>query len=186
VTRLEKLVRQVHIVGMAAPLGASPVLVVATIKRDHDHLDVVPIPDEAWLLADPADVIDALRIGKGQPPMSDVLGLLFTAEAWLVEMAGKSKAEVDRLTKRAGRHELYLEPDRISIRTTVGLGPDDEFHQLVQRHDETGYTDVVAEGVGKGDESRDFVVQRLLTAAIPAALRNLMGRIEASMAEADG
>jgi hypothetical protein len=176
---LERLVWKLHATAMDER-NASPSLIMVTKHADHNHLESVHIDDDTWDQHDPASIIDALSINEAHAPAAgNVLGVLFSGEAWLVETNNKPPAEVDRLMRQATGRRLYREPDRISIRTTVGVGPDEEFYQLIQRHDQNFVTDVVAEAVAA--EETEYVMQQLRSSAIPAALRHLLARVEAHL-----
>jgi hypothetical protein len=178
---LERLVWKVHAAAMQHGEGEVPMLAVVTFEDGHHHIEGVAIPESAWSDYDPATIMFNVTIKDGAP-VHLMRGLVFTGEAWLVETEGKSDAETSRLMRQATNRRLYQEPNRISIRTTVGVSHDDEeYYQLVQRHDESFVTDVVAEAhKAKGDMDPEYVMQRLRTSAIPAAMRNLMGRLIAA------
>ena len=181
-TPLERLVWKVHAAAMQHGGGEVPLLAVITYEDGHHHIEGVPIPNDAWEDYDPAQIFYALTV-KDAAPVSTIRGLIFTGEAWLVETNDKPKAEVNRLMRQASSRRLYREPDRISIRTTVGVSHDDvDYYQLVQEHGKPFVTDVVAEARKAKDETMtpEFVMQQLRNSAIPAAMRNLMGRLIAA------
>jgi hypothetical protein len=137
--------------------------------REDYSLAYVRVPPGAWdHIGTPGAVLNALRT-IGVPPIT-FRALVFTMEGWMVSGKGKPpeyQAEVARL---GAERKLSTHPDRVSVRTTIGVSTVDEIVYLLheQGGDEVTLTDGDSEDGLMSARNSEVIVQ----------LRHLVGRMQ--------
>ena len=134
------------------------------------RLAKIPLPDEAWAAAGPAEVLTAVAdaVTKGAPILQTVVpaglyGVAFRCEAW--QLTGVPGTEHARQAMRDARaHRLKTRPDRIEIRSIFAV-------------DRAGVNYVAVQERGRDDVLRDIRYPKPgqePSGAIPDALDRLV------------
>jgi hypothetical protein len=188
ITGLDALIRnakRIHAAGISAGFSSDgtpalpPTLLVLWALDGKHYTEIVPVPSHHYKDHSPASVIDSLT-PVARPKANDFFGVIFTFEAWYVTADRKDDARAKDLLVIAQRREIYKQPDRKSVRTTMAIDVDDNWVLLVEAEGDPAaeiFTSASAE------ENTDHM-QMFATSSVAHSLRGLVGRIEASIEDA--